>query len=89
MSLSRGGRGGPTKFLEKGTLSLSTEFFFDGFPKRSHVWDHFQPSQVESLNKCNMCGKKIPTNYPTMSAHLKKCKKALADCNECWIKARY
>ena len=34
MSLSRGGRGGLTKFLEKGTLSLSTEFFFDGFPNR-------------------------------------------------------
>ena len=33
MSLSRGGRGGLTNFLEKGTLSLSTEFFyFDGFP---------------------------------------------------------
>ena len=27
MSLSRGGRGGLTKFLEKGTLSLSKEFF--------------------------------------------------------------
>ena len=37
MSLSRGGRGGLTKFLEKGTLSLSTEFFFfDGFPKFSY-----------------------------------------------------
>ena len=40
MSLSRGGRGGLTKFLEKGTLSLSTEFFyFDGFPKNLIVVD--------------------------------------------------